>query len=134
MGFGLREQSLSLQVDTTTLIESFEVPSYLEPLVGPALTALAEDLASKLQSNVSIWNCLVSLIDYVLVNKDMNAAVGFVMLGGFAVFLPVLNIVLLTITGYWMLAVEASERFAFRRSKAAINTIKHLSMLDVYIM
>jgi len=131
LGLGLAEPCMSLHVEAEQLLETLTVPGAIEWLVDPAIKDILADLSSNAHASVSPVHCIRQLLHWISEMGDYNCVFAFLMLAGFAIAMPVLNVTLLAVA-YLQLQGKGSSTLKFVLS--ATKVLKHVAMLDVFIM
>jgi hypothetical protein len=120
---------MALRVNNSAFIEpTGPVPESLSGVVE------AFDLPGKLNADVSLWSCTMSLVEWAC-DGEAVFILAITMITIFAVAIPILDVLALLVATWYASAEKSSVASARARiAMATSQVLRHIGMLDVFCM
>merc|ERR1711871_1225899 len=132
LGFGLVIPCMGLKIDSKAFVEpNGPAPKSLEPIIQSL------GLDEKLSAKVNVWHCLCTLVDFIIKNGEGNCIFALIMLGGFAILVPIVEMFLLAFASSQLKGFEkqgVNDVVCCRTTMRVIKFLGHIGMLDVFVM
>jgi len=128
--FGITMDCLSLRLDPTALVEGNGVSG----LPGLSTIIEATHLTDLVDSDVSLWRCMLDMLALLPKTSELNLILAFVMVSVFAVALPVVDMVLLLMVSFRQCDNSLGTVARKFPGLSVVFVTKHLAMLDVLAM
>eukprot|EP00403_Amphidinium_massartii_P013025 CAMPEP_0178427480 /NCGR_PEP_ID=MMETSP0689_2-20121128/29770_1 /TAXON_ID=160604 /ORGANISM="Amphidinium massartii, Strain CS-259" /LENGTH=583 /DNA_ID=CAMNT_0020049195 /DNA_START=63 /DNA_END=1810 /DNA_ORIENTATION=+ len=125
LGIGMGTPSMGLSLNVNLLVEPHgPLPSFVLPIIQTT------GLMNGIGSEVTIVRCIQALWGWWQ-SAEANCIIGLIMVGGFAVALPILDMVVLAIGA---VCFGLSQDDLAAKAKQAARVIHHIAMLDVFVV